>query len=43
MLYWVIVGLIAFTIGLQVLARYEMSVQRARASRRTGSGRSKEP
>lgn len=35
MLYWVIFLLIAFAIGLQLLARYEMSVQRMRENSRS--------
>lgn len=43
MLYWVIFLLIAFAIGLQLLARYEMSAQRVRkTSRRTDRGRSRD-
>ena len=43
MLYWVIFLLIAFAIGLQLLARYEMSAQRVReTSRRTMTGRSRD-
>ncbi len=42
MLYWAIFVLIAFAVGLQVLARYEMSVQRMReTSRKTDRGRSR--
>lgn len=41
MLYWILFLLIAFAVGLQVLARYEMSIQRSKAeSRRTEAGRS---
>jgi hypothetical protein len=42
MLYWVIFLLIAFAIGLQLLARYEMSAQRVKeTSRRTIPSRSR--
>jgi hypothetical protein len=42
MLYWILFLLIAFAVGLQVLARYEMSIQRpSEETRRTDTGRSR--
>jgi len=43
MLYWVIFALAAFAVGLQVLARYEMSIQRSKEdSHRAEAGRSRD-